>query len=246
MIEISLKAEEVSHWGNFFITNSFLLTIVASGLLIVLGGLFKKRLSLIPNQLQNFLEFVLEEFLGLMDSVFQNREKSEKYLPLIATIFLLIIISNWLGLVPGVGSIGFHELHEGQEIFVPLFRAPTADLNFTLALAITAVWAVNLLGILALGFKKYFHKFFTLENPIKTFTGLLEFLSEITKTISFSFRLFGNIFAGEVLLLIIGSLVPYFIPLPFLFLEIFVGFIQAFVFSMLTIVFISIATQEHH
>ena len=246
MIEISLKAEEILHLGGFSVTNSLLLTVFASGILIVLGYLFHKKLSIIPNQLQNFLEFILEEFLGLMDSVFQDRKKSEKYLPLIATIFLLIIISNWLGLLPGVGSIGFHEMHEGKEVFIPLFRAPTADLNFTLAVAITSVLAVNLLGILALGLKKYLHKFFTLENPIKTFTGLLEFLSEITKTISFSFRLFGNIFAGEVLLLIIGSLVPYFIPLPFLFLEIFVGFIQAFVFSMLTIVFISIATQEEH
>ena len=246
MIEISLKAEEVFHWGGFLVTNSFLLTIFASSILIILGYLFQKRLLIIPNKLQNFLEFVLEGFLGLMDSVFHSREKSEKYLPLIATLFLLIIISNWLGLLPGVGSIGFQGIHEGREVFIPLFRAPTADLNFTLALAIAAVVAVNLVGVGALGFKKYFHKFFTLENPIKTFTGILEFLSEITKMISFSFRLFGNIFAGEVLLLIVGSLVPYFIPLPFLFLEIFVGFIQAFVFSMLTIVFISIATQEEH
>ena len=177
--------------------------------------------------------------------VLQSREKAEKYLPLIATIFFFVMITNWMGLLPGVGSLGIHAVHEGRESFIPLFRAPATDLNFTISLAIFAVFGVNLFAIAAIGFKKHFSKYFTLKNPIYTFVGLLEFISELAKMISFSFRLFGNIFAGEVLLTIVGFLIPFAVPLPFLLLEIFVGFVQAFVFAMLTTVFIAIATTEH-
>ncbi len=245
MIEISLKAEELFQIGSFPVTNSLVITLVSFLLLTVLGWFFRKRISLVPGRIQNILEALLEGILKLMDSVLGHREKSEKYLPLIATIFLLVLVSNWLGLLPGVGSLGIQTLHEGKEIFVPIFRAPAADLNFTLALAVIAVFSVNIFGILAIGFIRYFKKFFNFRNPVLTFIGLLEFLSEFAKMVSFSFRLFGNIFAGEVLLIIVGFLTPYLIPLPFLFLELFVGFIQAFVFAMLTLVFIAIATQEH-
>ena len=244
MIEISLKAEELFHIGSFPVTNSLLLSVFVFAVLAFLGWRFKKRLSEVPSGLQNLLEFFLEGLLNLMDSVLGSRQKSEKYLPLIATIFLFVMLSNWMGLLPGVGSIGLHEIHDGKEAFIPLFRAPAADLNFTVALAVIAVFSINLFGVLALGFRRHFGKFFTFKNPIYTFVGLLEFFSELAKMVSFSFRLFGNVFAGEVLLLIIGALVPYFIPLPFLVLEIFVGFIQAFIFSMLTLVFLAIGTAE--
>jgi F-type H+-transporting ATPase subunit a len=167
---------------------------------------------------------------------------AEKYLPFVFTVFLFILVSNWLGLLPGVGSIILKLPYESA----PLLRSPSSDLNFTLGLAILAVIFVNLSGIITLGFLKYAKKFINFQNPIKFFVGILELISEIAKMISFSFRLFGNVFAGEVLLTIVGFLVPYFIPLPFLFLEIFVGFIQAFVFAMLTLVFISIAVKEEH
>jgi len=244
MIEISLKAEELFSIGSFPVTNSFLVAVLAFVFLALVGWRFKSGFALIPGAFQNFVEMVVEALLKLMDSVLQDRHKSERYLPLIATIFLFIMISNWMGLLPGVGSIGLREIQDGKESFVPLLRAPAADLNFTLALAIITVFAVNLFGTLTLGFRKHFGKFFTLKNPIYTFVGLLEFISELAKMISFSFRLFGNVFAGEVLLIIIGALVPYFVPLPFLALEIFVGFVQAFIFSMLTIVFIAIATAK--
>ena len=248
MIEISLKAEELFHIGSgvgrFTVTNSLTITVITTIILAIIGWQFRKRLSLIPGKFQNFIEYILEELLKLMDSVLGSRKAAEKYLPLVATIFLLIMLSNWLGLVPGVGSIGLHGFHEGRASFTPLFRAPAADLNFTLAIAIVAVFAVNIFAIIAIGFRKHARKFFTLKNPIHTFIGLLEFISELAKMISFSFRLFGNIFAGEVLLIILGVLVPYLVPLPFIFLEIFVGFIQAFVFAMLTLVFIAIAIAE--
>jgi len=173
--------------------------------------------------------------------VLGGRAMSEKYFPLIASVFTFILISNWLGLLPVVGSVGIREDHS----FIPLFRAPAADLNFTVVLAIVSVFAVQILGVVAVGAGKHFSKYFTLKNPILTFAGLLEFIAEFVKIISFSFRLFGNVFAGEVLLIIIGFLVPYILPLPFLFLEVFVGFVQALIFAMLTLVFVAMAVREH-
>jgi F-type H+-transporting ATPase subunit a len=128
---------------------------------------------------------------------------------------------------------------------VPLFRSSASDINFTIALAIISVVLIQILGIAAIGLGKYSGRFFTLKSPIASAMGILEIISELAKMISFSFRLFGNIFAGEVLLIIIGFLVPYIAPIPFLMLEIFVGFVQALVFAMLTTVFIGIATTEH-
>jgi F-type H+-transporting ATPase subunit a len=155
-------------------------------------------------------------------------------------------VSNWLGLLPGVGSIVYHTVHEGRAVTVPFLRSPASDLNFTIALALISVISVNILGVLAIGFGKHFKKFFNVSGPLQFFVGILEFVSEIAKIISFSFRLFGNVFAGEVLLTIVIFLVPYLIPVPFFMLEVFVGFIQALVFAVLTTVFIGLATIEHH
>jgi len=240
-IHISLKAEELFSLGGFPVTNSILTTVFVLAALLAGGFAFKKKLALIPRGFQNLVETVLEGILGLMDSVLGNRAKSEKYLPLIGTIFLFVLFSNWSGLIPGVGSIGIRH----GETLTPLFRAPSADLNFTLALALVTVIGVNLLAIIALGIRVHASKFFNFSSPVNFGLGILEFISEFAKVVSFSFRLFGNVFAGEVLLTITAFLVPYFVPLPFLFLEIFVGFIQSLVFSMLALVFLSIATIEH-
>ncbi len=244
MTEISIKAEELFHIGSFSVTNSFLLSVITLIVLLFVAVLVRRKISLIPDKLQSIFELLMEWLLEVMDSVFGNRRMSERYFPLIATIFLFIMISNWFGLLPIVGSVGLHAVHDGNYAFVPLLRAPAADLNFTIALAIIAVLSVQFFGILAIGFFKHFSKYFTLKNPIFTFVGLLEFIAEFVKIISFSFRLFGNVFAGEVLLIIIGFLVPYGAPLPFLFLEVFVGFIQAFIFAMLTMVFVAMAVNE--
>ncbi len=251
MIDISLKAEEIANFGGFPLTNSFLASIIVLILFIILGFLISKNVRLIPCRMQNFLELILEKILGIMDSILGDRWKSERYFPLIATIFLAVLAVNWFGLLPGVGSIGLHELDEtGTEHFVPILRAASADLNFTVALALCAVVFVQIAGMSALGVRRYGGKFFTLKNPIYTFIGFLELLSEMTRVLSFSVRLFGNIFAGEVLLIVMAFLAPWIVPVPFLFLEIFVGFIQAFVFSILTLVFIAMAitgeAEQHH
>jgi F-type H+-transporting ATPase subunit a len=240
MVHISPKAEEIFFLGNFPVTNTLILIgIVFVGLLVV-SYLFKRKFALVPGSFQNVVEFAVEGVLGMMEPVFGSRKKAEKYLPWIATFFILILLSNWLGLFPGVGSI----IVKGEHGSAPLLRAPASDLNFTIALAIISVIIINYFGIKVLGLKLHLKKFFDFRSPIKFFIGILELVSEIAKIISFSFRLFGNVFAGEVLLTIIVFLVPYFIPLPFLMFEVFVGFMQAFVFSMLTMVFIAMAISH--
>ena len=218
---------------------------IATLLLIVLGLLAARNLKAIPRGIQNFFELIVELLMNLVNSVMDNREQTKKYFPLLATIFLFIITNNWLGLLPGVGTIGIHEVHHGKEVLVPLLRSGNADLNTTLALALIAVIGIQFFGIVALGIFKYAGKFINFKSPILFFVGILELISEISRLISFSFRLFGNIFAGEVLLIVIATLLPYIGPLPFYFLELFVGFIQALVFTMLTLVFIKSAITDH-
>lgn len=246
MLHISLKAEELFHIGSFPVTNSYLMTLLA--MLVLAGASFFifRRLSLVPRGVQNTLEMVVEGALGLMESVLGERRRAEKYLPLVATIFLLVLVSNWLGIFPGVGSIGLSVEGHGEEVpgLTPFFRPPAGDLNFTLAIAIITVVAVNLIAVLILGLRARAKVFFNFKNPVYFFVGILELISEFAKIISFSFRLYGNIFAGEVLLVIVGFLLPFIAPIPFFFLELFVGLVQAFVFAMLALVFLAIATAE--
>src|SRR3972149_2949743 len=158
----------------------------------------------------------------------------------------LIVMGNWIGLVPGVGSVGFYKATEHGREFIPLFRGPNADLNTTLALALISVGFTQYVSIKSHGFKGYIARFINIKNPINFFVGILELSSEFSKVLSFSFRLFGNIFAGEVLLAVMVFLIPILVPVPFLFLEVFVGFIQALVFTMLTAIFIVVASEVHH
>ncbi len=243
-MNISIVAEPLFEIAGFPVTNSMLVGIVMSVLLIIFGLCARRRLTLVPRGAQNFFETILEQVLGMIDSVTHNRAQSKKFFPLIATIFLLIISVNWAGLLPGAGSVGIRETHEGAEVLIPFIRSTSADLNFTIALAIISVITVQIVGITSIGFFKYAGRFINFSNPLNFFVGILELVSEVAKLISFSFRLFGNIFAGEVLLTVMTVLVPYIIPLPFLALEVFVGFIQAFVFAILTLVFLKMASEE--
>jgi len=243
---IDIAAEKILHVFGMPITNSLLMSWFVALILIVMALILSKRFNLVPSFLQNAFEILVEKFIGLMEGIMGSRKIAEKYAPLVATFFLFILISNWLGVFPGVGSIGIFEEHGGQKVFVPMFRSSASDLNFTLILAIVAVLSVNILGARAVGFGKHLSKFFSFKGPIDFFVGILEFISEFARMISFAFRLFGNIFAGEVLLIIMAFLAPIGAPIPFLMLEFFVGFIQALVFSMLTVVFLSIATSHQH
>ncbi len=239
MEAISLKAQELFAIGGFPVTNGLLMTLIVSAGLVVFSFAMRAKIAMVPGTLQGGLEMAMEWLLELMHSTLGSMEKAEKYFPLIATIFIFILCSNLLGIFPGVGSV-----HLGE---TPLFRSPAADLNFTLAFAVISVLMANILGAGAVGVFAHLKKYLDFGSPIKLFIGLLEIVSEFAKIISLSFRLFGNVFAGEVLLTIVAFLAPYIVPLPFLFLELFVGLIQAFLFAMLTLVSISLHTvvQEH-
>ncbi len=244
-MEISLAAEKIGHIGPLPITNSMLTSWIAVLILILIAILGTKKLSLVPKGLQNVIEFGIESLFNMANSVIGDLKQTKRFFPLVSTFFLFILFNNWLGIFPGIGTIGFHELHRGKEVFVPIFRSGNADLNTTLALAIIGVIAIQIFGILAIGAFKYTSKFINFKSPIMFFVGFLELISEFSRIISFSFRLFGNIFAGEVLLTVIAMLLPYIAPLPFYGLELFVGFIQALVFTMLMLVFIKMAITDH-
>ena len=206
--------------------------------LILTALIINKNSKLIPSGLQNFFEKIIEAMYDLCVSV--AGKKALVFFPLVFTFFIFILLSNWLGLLPGVGSIGFYE--HGK--LVPYLRAATSDLNTTIAFALISMFCVQYYGIKTLKLS-YLKKFFNFKSPIYFFVGILELLSDFSKIITFSFRLFGNIFAGEVLLMVMAFLVPVVGTLPFFGLEIFVGFIQALVFSMLTLVFLNVATVSH-
>lgn len=247
-MEISLTAEKLFQLGSLPVTNTTVMTVAVSALIIGTSLVLKSKLKTVPKGFQNIVEYVFEAFLNLTESITQNKKQTQKIFPLIMTLFIFIILSNWVELLPGLGTIGLREAHEGKAVLIPFLRSSSADLNMTLALSLIAVFSIQFAGIATIGAVKYGKKFFIspLREPyvIGTFVGLLELIGEFTKIISFSFRLFGNIFAGEVLLMVILNLVPYVLPLPFLLMEIFVGFIQALVFAMLTLVFIKMATVE--
>jgi len=236
-MEISLKAEELFKIGGFVVNNSLFLTGLVFIVLVCFSLVLYRKIHIVPGKMQSAVEMGVEWLLQTMAAVLGSVEKAEKYFPLIATIFIFILTSNLLGIFPGVGS-----LLVGH---VPLLRSPAADLNFTLAFAVISVIATNILGMQAIGVFSHLKKFFNFSNPINFFIGILELISEFAKIISLSFRLFGNVFAGEVLLTIIFFLAPYLVPLPFLMLELFVGLIQAFLFAMLTLVSISLHTSVH-
>jgi F-type H+-transporting ATPase subunit a len=281
-MHVSLTAEPIAHIGTFTITNSLFTSWLVLVAITIFAVVFKMKIKKNPQGVQNFIETIIEGFHGMVEGVTENAKLARKFFAPIFTIFLFVLLNNWAGLIPGVGSIGIthadanSEIHESkQAIFksvenftatddimenqnphteteehnvamTPIFRPGSADLSFTLALAIVAVLMVQYMGVRTLGGWGYFSRFLNFSNPVHFFVGLLEIVSEFSKMISFSFRLFGNVFAGEVLLTVIIALSPFIAPMPFYALEIFVGAVQALVFAMLTLVFFRMATTEAH
>lgn len=248
-MHISIASEHIFTVLGIPITNTLLMSWIAMAILILTSFFATNKLKLIPKGLQSFFEAIVELILDFISQITGDRKQAEKFFPLVTTIFVFILLSNWLGLVPGVGTIGFFEVahaEEGGYLFIPLLRSTNSDLNMTLALAIVSVIATQIFGIITIGFFKHVSKYISFKNPVLTFAGILEAITEAVKILSFSFRLFGNIFAGEVLLVVMAFLLPFIAPLPFMLLELFVGFIQALIFAMLTLVFLKIAVSEAH
>jgi len=265
--------------GDFYFTNTLLATLIADVLLLLLAfGVYRatRSGSLVPKGLPGAVEALLEVIHNLTASTAGKWVRT--IFPFFATITLLVLVVNWMELIPGVDSIGLlepnehgypvkevlpgvativkaagGEAHEGELYALrPYLRVASTDLNFTVSLALISVIMTQVFGARALG-GTYFTKFFNVKGIFKRpvfgaidfAVGLLELVSEISRLLSFSFRLFGNIFAGSVLLFVIGTLVPVFAQSLFLGLEFFVGLIQAFVFGMLTMVFMAQAMQGH-
>ncbi len=259
-LHISLVAEPVFFLGNFVVTNSLLNAVIATCVLIMGAAILRVvlRENGMPGALQNAAEGIAETLLSYMDRVTGDHRKSVAFLPFIGTLFLFILLSNWMGLLPGTGSL---LLHRGQEV-VPLFRPATADLNLTIALALLSVVSSHVIGAYTLGLGTHVNKFIQFGslwqalrtlNLIKIMTafiefgvGILELIGEFAKVASLSLRLFGNVFAGEILLAVLASLIAYLLPLPFMLLELLVGIVQASVFSILTLVYLTVMTTAPH
>jgi len=281
--EVSLAAEPIFHIGSFSVTNSLLTSWLVMVLLIVISFLATRRMpknlesasneELVPRSgLQNALEMIVEGFYGMARNI--GGSWAPKFFPIIMTMFLFVILANFSGLLPFVGSAGLLEHPHGEEpgniargifltgieakggeegyVLVPFFRAPSTDLNFPLALALVTVILSQYFGLraLKLGYIRKFINFSGFKKGVlmgvaQLIAGLLEIISEFAKIISLTFRLFGNILAGEVLLAVLAFLVPYLISVPFYGLEVFVGFVQALVFFMLSLVFFSLAVTGH-
>lgn len=262
MINVPLAAETVFTIGSFMVTNTLVNAFIALVIFFLLGLSVRFGVREIPDRFQTFLEMILEFVLNFFDRVTGSREKSRRFLPIAGTLFFFILLSNWMSLLPGTGSIGvWHVVHRQRE-FIPLLRPANSDLNLTLAMALVSIVGAHIFGIVTLGLWRHTNKFVQLGNvgkamislkPINILTALVEFVvgiieifSEFAKIASLSLRLFGNIFAGEVLITVISALVAYLVPLPFIAIEIIVGIVQATVFSMLTLVYLTLMTMPPH
>ncbi len=250
--------------GPYPVYNTLLLSVVSA--LIVIGFFWfaLRKPSIIPTPVQNLAEWMIQLLLNLCEEV-AGKRNGRRFFPWVASIFLIVLISNWWEVIPGVETIGtinnkvpgcpqhvqtvlgiFLVNHNSSNCITPWLRPPSTDLNFTIALAVISVIATQIYGFMVLGWRAQLGRYFTLkEGPMLLVVGMLELILEPLRILSLSFRLFGNLFAGDVLLLVIGYLLPFFGPIPFYFLELFVGFIQAFVFAFLTLIFMTLGTTVH-
>lgn len=233
--ETVLKPEILGYFHSLPITNTLLTSWIVMAVIIGVSLIATASVKLIPTSgLQNLFELIIET--GYQTVADLAHSKTRAFFPIVMTFFIFILFGNLIGLLPGFATITY----KGE----PLLRSMNSDLNMTLALALTSAFLTHAFAIYYLGITTYLKKWFTL-NPIFLFVGLLELVGEVTKMVSLSFRLFGNIFAGEVVLATVSSIFAFVIPLPFYFLEIIVALVQAAVFMMLTLVFMSLLSEKH-
>ena len=260
--ELHLPASPVFHIFGFPITNSIIAAWITIIFLVGFSYAVTRRMKLIPGRLQAAFEFLLGWLYDLCSSV-AGEEKGRKFFPIVATIFLFVGFNAWLALLPGFGSITVHTV-EGE---VHLLRPANTDINMPLAIALSSVFFVQYFGLRSLG-RRYVAKFINvggflsslgkimkgkiragfsglITGVIEIFVGFLELLSEFIHVVSFTFRLFGNMTAGEILILVAVFLVPFLFALPFYGLELLIGFIQAIIFSGLTLIFLTVAVYQH-
>lgn len=267
-VHVSLAAEALFHIGPIPVTNSMLTMFIVMALLLIVGRLIAMRASIIPGRIQSAVEEIVEFILGLVEGA-AGRSLGRRVLPLVAGLFIFILFANFSGLFPGVGTIGYWEhqtvtssgtvLEHGaapppgetvkeEKVLVPWLRSPDADINMTLGMALVTFVAVQIYGI---RFHGVGGRLKHMANP--PFLFPIEVISEFSRIISLSARLFGNVFAGEILLgmmYAIGAaikvaIIPFLFPVVFLFLEVLFGTIQALVFALLTLAYIVVAVGDH-
>lgn len=240
---ITLAAEKLGYLFGLPITNTMVTAWLIMALLIILGIVVRKNIKLVPGKLQNAMEMLVEYVFGYVEETLGSRALAKRYFPLIATIFIFVLAGNLFDFLPFMNVVRIGGGGEAKELFHPV----NADINSTLALAIISFLTIELSGIFTLGFLKYGSKFVNFNGGIVGFlVGLIEIIGNLARLISLSFRLFGAIFAGEVLLMVIGVFVPYILPIPLMAFEAFIGLLQAGIFAILTLAFIKIAIDESH
>jgi F-type H+-transporting ATPase subunit a len=260
--ESTLFAEPILHVGNFTITNALFTSWIVVILIIGIAITLRLKLKKIPKGIQNLFEIIFEGAESLCDQVTNSRAITNKAFPIVFAVFMFVLLNNWMGILP-FGGFGLIEMTEHGKTWIPLIRSGTADINGTLPLALLSVIGANIFGIISIGLWKTINKYVNLKALSEMFTkvkkdpailmtapivfavGLLELVGEFAKVASLSFRLFGNVFAGEVLLLSMGAIIAYALPIPFLLLEVLVGVIQAFIFAILTLVYYTISSMDH-
>src|SRR5665213_2033556 len=243
-IQVILAPERLGTLFGIAITNTLVTSWTVLIILIVVAILIGTRLKLTPSRFQLLFEWLVEFIYDYVAETLESRELARTFFPYLTTIFLFVFASNLLEFTPGVGSVGFFG---ASGAFTPLFRSVNTDLNVTLMLAIVSFLTIEVTGVVVIGAWKYAGKFINVRHGAIPFVvGIIELLSELGRLISFSFRLFGNVFAGEVLILVITYFLPFVGPVPFMAFEIFVGFVQAAIFALLTLFFIKIAIMEPH
>ena len=244
LIHVAIKGETLFYIGPIAVTNSMIGTLIATVTLVFLAVWASRNSRLIPGRLQSLLEFPLEFLGGVIRGLQPSRFGA--ILPPILTIFLLVLFANYVGLLPGVGTVNLHVVEDGHEASVPVIRPASADLNFTLALALIAFVLFVSWGIRANGVRGYLKETFV-ANPwyMTPLMTPIHIVSELSRIISLSMRLFGNIFAGEILLAVVLALTFAVVPAVFLGLEAIFGAVQALVFALLTLTYITLATAGH-
>jgi len=247
LLHVSIKAEELFRIGPLSFTNSMVGALLASVLLLVAAWVFVRRPALVPSRAQSLIEFPIEWMANIVSG---STSRWRGYVALVIGLFLMILVANWLGLLPGVGTIG---LKHGEEL-VPFVRPASADLNFTLGLAIVAFVVFVAWGVRVNGVKGYLLELVGEPRYMAPLMFPIHLISELSRLVSLSMRLFGNVFAGEVLLGTMLALttaaafilpLAFFVPAVFLGLELLFGAVQALVFALLAMTYITMAIAEH-
>ena len=241
-IHVAISAEQVGQFFGLPITNTLLTSWAVVALFVIIAVVFRSRLRMIPGKFQTVLADMFSFVFDYIAETLESRKMAARFFPLLMTIFLFVFASNVLEFLPGIGSLGFF----GEEEFTPLFRSVNTDLNVPLMLAIISFFVVEITGILTIGAIKYGKKFLDFRSPLGFAIGIVELIGELVRVVSLSFRLFGNVLAGEVVLLVAIYFVPYLLPVPLMMFELFIGTLQAAVFALLTLFFIKLAVTEPH